>query len=122
MIYLIRLHLFDDCSAARIVCGQALEMIREMAFDLFLGFRHEPEAGAVSKKACECADGDGTRVPERIQQGRSRSELIEPVPAPGQVVAFLCRGPAQCLARFRSLGRDGLSLIKALGSDFARSG
>jgi hypothetical protein len=118
MADLVDLHLLDDGAAAQIIRGQAIEVIREMALDLTLRFRHESEARPIAEKARERPDGDGARVPHRIQQGRTRTELIEPVPAPGEVVAFFRRGVTQRGLGFRVAGGEGLALVEALGSNF----
>src|SRR5688500_20119770 len=104
MADLVRLHLLDDGAAARIVRRQSFEMGRQVALDLPLGFRHEPEARPVAEQPCQCADDDGARVPERVQEARPRAQLVEPVPAPGQVVAFLGGGPTHGVLRALALG------------------
>jgi len=69
MAYLVDLHLFDDGAAALIIGGKAIQVIREVALDLPLRFRHESEARPIAEKAGERPDSDGSRVPHRVQQG-----------------------------------------------------
>ena len=78
-----------------------MEVFREMAFDLAFRFRHEPEAQPITGKSCECADRDGARIPERIQQAGPGPELAEALPAPGEMVTFLGCGLAQGRTGFR---------------------
>jgi len=118
MADLVDLHLLDDGAASLIVRRQAIEVIREMSLDLPLRFRHESEARSIPEQARERPDGDGSRVPKRIQRGRARTELIESVPAPGEVVAFFRRGVPQRGLGFRVAGCEGLALVEALGCDF----
>lgn len=118
MTDLIGLHLFEDRSAARIVRGQPVEMIRKMSLDLFFGLRHESETHAIAAETRDGTDGNRTRVPERIQQGRARTQLFQTVAAPGQVIAFFVGRVAECNTRLGGPGREGLALIEALGRDF----
>ena len=89
-----------------------------MPFDLAFGFRHEPEARTVTEQSGERADGDRACVPERIQEARAGAELVQSVPAPGEVVTFLGRSPDQRRARFGQSRGQGLSVVEALGGDF----
>jgi len=118
MADLVNLHLLDDGAAALIIRGQAIEVIREMALDLPLRFRHESEACPIAEKPGKRPDRDGSCVPQRIEQGRARTQLIEPVPTPGEVVAFFSRGVPQRGPGFRPAGRECLALVEALGRDF----
>ena len=94
-------------------------MRREMSFDLAFRFRHESEARAVAAEARNRADRDGPGVPQRIEQARARTELAEPVAAPGQVIAFLVGRAAQRVPGLGLLGRQRLPVIEPLGRDFA---
>ena len=47
-----------------------------MAFDLPLGFRHEPEAHAIAEQSREGADREGSRIPERIEHAGARRRAL----------------------------------------------
>lgn len=115
----ILLHLLDDCATAQIVCGQPLEVPVQVALDLPFSLGHESEAEAIAKQSCRCADRNRACIPDRVQQARARAKFLEPVAAPGQVIAFLGgRTPHGFAGRRGTRGQD-LAVIKTLRGDFA---
>lgn len=94
-------------------------MFFQVAFDLPLGLYNKPEAGPVANGRGQHADGEGTAVPNWIQQARTRIKLLQTRCAPGQVISFLVRGFQQQTARRSSPGYERLAVVQGLGGDLS---
>ena len=92
----------DDRAAAEIVARQSLEMSLEVALDLRFGLGEEAHAPAIAGDAGNDAERERTRIPERIEQTRARTQLGEAPAAPREVVALLARRLPASTARTRS--------------------
>ena len=112
-------HGLDDGPAAQVVGWKALEMPFEMAFDLPLRFRHEPEAGAIAEQSREGADPERSCIPERVKYAGSGAELFQTGLAPGQVVGLLASSMEHEFAHFGIPGEQGLRVIERLGGYLA---
>src|SRR6186713_1162070 len=60
-------HGLDDGPASKIFGRQLFEMTLEVAFDLAFGLGHKSQAGTVPQKRGECADAEGTCIPEGVE-------------------------------------------------------
>ena len=98
---------------------QPVEMALEMAFDLALGLRDEPQTGLVAEHCGERADAERSGIPERIQHAGPGAELLEPGLAPGEVIGLLARRMEHEFADFGVAGEQGLGVIQGLGGDLA---
>ena len=97
----------------------ALEVAAEVFFHLAFGLGKESEIPAIAQRAGGRAHGEGSRVPERIEQARPAAELLDALGAPGEVVLLfqrrlLQRQPVAGLARGQRL-----ALVERLGADLA---
>ena len=112
-------HLRHDGARLVITLRQAFQVTRQMGFNLMFGFRHKPEAQAVAQPAGNQAEPKGTGVPQRIEQGGPRAQLVHPVLGPGQVVAFFLAGLQEFLAQNRVARSQRLRGIQRLRANFA---
>ena len=117
MARLVLFHLLEDPAAALILARQCLQMLIEVAFNLALGFGHEPETHSVAERTRKSADGEGSSVPERVEQTRTAVEFAQALLAPGEVIAFFFGSVAQRLAYFCLARGQRLTLIQRLRRD-----
>ncbi len=89
-------------------------MTGEVLLHLALGLGEEGEIPPVAEQAGGRADGERSRVPQRIQQARPAAELADALGAPCEVVLFLACCLLQGLARLRLPRSKRLPLIKRL--------
>src|SRR5216684_1592527 len=89
---------------------------------LYLPFRlsDKPQVGAATQCAREGAEGEGTRVPEGIEDAGTALEFAQASLAPGEMVGLLAGGMPQCGRDAGIPGSQGLSLIKGLRGHLAR--
>ncbi|MNY23962.1 hypothetical protein D3C86_1576500 [compost metagenome] len=90
-----------------------------MVLDLALGLGDEAQAHAVTGATGQEADGERARVPDRVQQARTRAEFAQALGAPGEVVFLLARGGIHLRPHRRGARRDLLRLVQGLGADLA---
>ncbi len=119
MANLVLAHLLDDLAAAGIVGGQSFQVAMQVAFHLRLGLREEAEAPSVAGHSGCHAEREGSCVPERIQQARTRVEIVEPCPAPREMVALFRRGGLQCDANALIARDERLAAVERLRADLA---
>src|SRR5690606_14511993 len=84
-------HSLENGAALHVAGRQSLEVILEMRLDLPLRLGDETEAHGIAERAGREADAEAARIPERPEQARSRSELVEPRAAPGEGIAVVAR-------------------------------
>src|SRR5690349_15878209 len=111
-------HGLDDGPAAEIFGRQLFEMALQMAFDLALGFGHEPEARTVSEQRREGADAEGSRIPERVEHAGSAAQLLEPGFAPGEMVGLLASRAEHEFPDFGVAREQRLGVVQRLRGHF----
>ena len=89
-------------------------MIIEVPLDLTLGLGHEPQTGAIAHQRGGRADGEGSGVPERIEETRPGGELLQARLAPREVIGFGARRGHQHVARRGGAGDESLTVIQRL--------
>src|SRR5262245_56466253 len=85
-------HRLDHGARALVAFRPRLQVAGEVLLDLPLGFGEEGEIPAVPQRAGGGADGERSRVPERIEQARPAAELADALGAPREMVLLLARG------------------------------
>jgi len=89
-------HLFEDGAAARVVFRQTLEVAFEVLADLSLRFCNEAEAPAISERATGSPDRECAGIPERTETARRRTEFVQALLAPGEVIELFVGGRCIC--------------------------
>src|SRR2546421_4786976 len=117
--HLVGPHCLKYRTAAAIARGQPPEVLIEMTFDLALRLDDKAQARPVAHERGQGADGKGARIPQGIQQARSRVELPQPRLAPGEVIGLLPRGLEEQLTRRLRPGDQSLAVVERLSRDFA---
>src|SRR4051812_44218350 len=90
-----------------------------MTFYLALGLADEPETHAVAEGRSHGADGERARVPQWIEEARSRLQLRQAGLAPGEMVSFLTSRLHQHHAGRFGSGDEGLAVIEGLRGHLA---
>src|ERR1700681_1870614 len=111
---LFRPHGLKYRTAASVACRESAEVIIEVPLDLTLGLGYEPQAGAIAHQRGGRADGEGSGVPERIEETRPGGELFQARLTPREVIGFRARRGHQHVARRRGTGDEGLAVIERL--------
>jgi hypothetical protein len=62
-----------------------------MSLDLALGFRDETQAQRIPEASGDEAQAESAGIPERIQQRRPRTQLVQALPSPGQMIGLFMR-------------------------------
>ena len=116
---LVVFHLRDDGTRGMVRCGQTLQVLGQMAFNLMLCFHHKPETERITQAACNQAQSESTGVPQRIEQRWPRAQLGQSFLRPRQVVAFFTAGVNEVLAQHGVARAHGLRGIQRLGANFS---
>src|SRR2546430_17283630 len=103
---LLRPHGLKYRTAASVACRESVEVILEVPLDLTLGLGHEPQAGAIPQQRGGGADGEGSGVPERIEETRPRAELLQARLPPREGTGFGARCGPHRVPRARKPGGE----------------
>ena len=90
-----------------------------MRLDLAFGLHHEAQADRIPDPGRYGAHHIGARVPQGIQDARLRTQFVQALRAPGQVVFFFLAGFFELRAQLRRVGETGLRIVQRLGAHFA---
>lgn len=120
MTGLVLFHLLENAPAALIRARESLQVLIEMALNLAFGFSHKPQTHSITERTRECADGEGSRIPQGVEHARPAVELAQALLAPGEMIAFFLGSLAQFLAHFILARGQCLSLVQRLRSYLAR--
>src|SRR5205807_7778281 len=119
MARLVFPHARDDLAAACVPGWKHVEMAEEMALDLVFGFGEESHAPPIAREPRQHAQSERSGVPQRIEKARARVELVEPIAAPGEVIALFGGGRMQRAAHVRIARDHRLPAVKRLRADLA---
>ncbi len=117
MSNLIALHRFQYAAAALVVIRKLPQVLCQVAFDLAFRFSEKAEAQSIADGRRGSTNNKGSRVPQRIEDAGARIQLLEPLLAPGQMIAFLGGGLQQILPGGRRSSHQGLAVVERLGRD-----
>ena len=120
MFQFINPHLFQNRLAAMIVSRQLLQVRFQMAHHLMFGFGNKAQAPAIAGQTGGRTDAEGHGIKQRIEFARRTAQFAQPILAPGQMILFFAGGLLHGVTHMGQAGGAGLSLIKRLGTDFAR--
>src|SRR2546430_15569168 len=119
---LLRPHGLQYRTAASVACRESAEVSIEVPLDLTLGLGHEPKAGSIPEQCGGGADGEGSGVPERIEETRPRSELLQARLTPPAMIGFGARRSHQHVACRGGAGAAGLAVTEGPGRSPPRAG
>ena len=98
---------------------KASQVPGQVLFDLTFGLGEEAEVPAIAKRPGNRADGEGTGVPDGIEQAGAAAKLGNALRAPRKMILFLARRALERLTRMGIAGCQRLPLIQRLGAHFA---
>jgi len=115
----VRLHLLHEGARGRILAGQAIEVALEVLFDLPFGLDDEAQAERVTRPPGKQSEGEGARVPERIEKAWSSVEFAQALTGPSEVVRLFTGRLFELLPEGRIAGDEGLRAVEGLRADLA---
>ncbi len=94
-------------------------MAGQVRTDLPFRFGDKAQTPSITEYAACCADRECASVPNRTEQARAGIKLGKALLAPGQVIEFFIGSPLHLICDSRIAGDDRVSLVQALGGNFA---
>ena len=101
----IRPHLLQHGTCAFIVLRQPRLMALKMTYDAIFSSFDKTQTDLVAQQSHCGAHGERTYIPERIEHTRPRSQFLQALATPDEMIAFLRRGRAQRVTHATVLGR-----------------
>jgi len=93
---------------------KAVEVAFQVPLHLPLRLDDEAEADRGARPACQQADPEGARVPQRIQRARTSAQFAQALRCPHQMVGFFARGVLELAPERRIRGGERLGAIEGL--------
>src|SRR5690606_20860387 len=115
MFDLVGLHLLDDRARLAVRRRQALQMTRQVALDLALGFGQKAQIPAIAETPGSHPEGERARIPQRIEETLALAEFRDAAFGPGQVLGLLARCLLQRVTDRRGVRRPRPALVNRLG-------
>ena len=81
-------HDLDDGAGADVAGRQAVEVSRQMVFDLSFSFNDEAQADGVARPPGQQTDAESPEVPKRIQPTDAPAQFRQALLGPGQMVGL----------------------------------
>ena len=98
---------------------EILCLLSFMGFHLILGLHHKTQAHTVTQAPGQQAQAEGRGVPQRVEQRLARTQFLQPLLGPGQMIGFFLAGPQEVGAQRFVLGRQRLRRVKRLCAHLA---
>jgi len=94
-------------------------MAVEMSLHLTFSFGHETQAPRIPQSAGNEAEPESAGIPERIQQRRPITQIVQALACPGQVIGLFVRSFKELSAQAWIARHGCLGCVKRLCTDFS---